>query len=128
MALVNRTNAAAEDSYSHAVSAAALGAVVPAWLAAGRDAAALWATVVDALLFVPVQRRLGLLSSLLSAMPEVGACCFAARLPALLVSGCSSADACQQRRCVWAGACQRYAMYCCRCTVFLGFAAGAHCA
>jgi hypothetical protein len=62
---------AADDRHSRAVASAALAAVAPTWLAAGRGARELWAAAVAALPSVPPHRRLVLLGSLLAALPEV---------------------------------------------------------
>lgn len=73
------------------MAAAALAAVAPTWLAAGRSVRELWAVAVAALPSVPPHRRLMLLGSLLAALPEVslGGVVFALsppRLPACSAS------------------------------------------
>ena len=70
MSLLHQTASIQDDQHSRSVAATALAAVVPAWLSAGKDVAALWSTVVEALPEVPAHRRLGLLSSLMHAMPQ----------------------------------------------------------
>jgi hypothetical protein len=52
------------------VAAAALAAVVPAWLEAGRGAEQLLEAVVQRLPGVPPAHRLGMLASVLAAMPQ----------------------------------------------------------
>lgn len=71
LALVNQSAAVQEDQYSQRVATTALHAVVPAWLAAGKELAELWAVVVAALDTVPAHRRLSLLTALLVATPQV---------------------------------------------------------
>jgi U3 small nucleolar RNA-associated protein 10 len=61
----------ADDRHSRAVAAAALAAVAPTWLAAGRSVRELWSVAVASLPTVPPHRRLMLLGSLLAALPEV---------------------------------------------------------
>jgi hypothetical protein len=73
VSLVGVSSAATDDSHSSRVAALALAAVVPAWLAAGRDAAALVRGVVETLPRVPQHRRLGLLAALLAVLPEASA-------------------------------------------------------
>jgi hypothetical protein len=69
LALVNATSAMASDSYSAQVATTALTAVVPAWLAAGRDPSELLRSITDALPGVPAHRRLPLLATMVAAMP-----------------------------------------------------------
>jgi hypothetical protein len=73
MRLIQHSAATTDDSHSQAAAASALAAVVPAWVAAGRDAAELWASLVGALGAVRPHRRLALLATLLRALPQVGA-------------------------------------------------------
>jgi hypothetical protein len=53
------------------VASTTLLALVPAWLAAGRGSEELWGSLLAALPGLPAHRRLGLLESLLAALPEV---------------------------------------------------------
>ena len=71
LSVINRSSVIADDQHSSRVSAAAMSALVPAWLGAGRDAAALWREVVHALPEVQPHRRLALLTALMAAMPQV---------------------------------------------------------
>jgi len=80
LAIVHRSSATTDDTYSHRVGLTALSAVVPAWLEAGKGLQDLWASVVDALPSLPAHRRLGLLSALLQASPQE------ASLPCALVT------------------------------------------
>lgn len=48
-----------------------LSALVPAWLAAGRGSEELWGSLLAAMPGLPAHRRLGLLESLLGALPQV---------------------------------------------------------
>jgi hypothetical protein len=73
LALVHHTSAMYSDSYSAQVATTALSAVVPAWLAAGRDPAQLFSSVTSSLGQVPPHRRLPLLSTMVSAMHEATA-------------------------------------------------------
>ncbi|KAF5840503.1 hypothetical protein DUNSADRAFT_16594, partial [Dunaliella salina] len=82
LAIVHRSSATTDDSYSHRVGLTALSAVVPAWLEAGKDLQDLWASVVDALPSLPAHRRLGLLTALL----QVWASPQEASLPCALVT------------------------------------------
>jgi len=83
----------ADDRHSRAVAAAALAAVAPTWLAAGRGARGLWSVAVGALPTVPPHRRLMLLGSLLAALPEVRSFQLirmrvgVSRVPSLLLAG-----------------------------------------
>ncbi|KIY92997.1 hypothetical protein MNEG_14966 [Monoraphidium neglectum] len=70
MRLIQHSAATTDDSHSQAAAASALAAVVPAWVAAGRDAAELWASLVGALGAVRPHRRLALLATLLRALPQ----------------------------------------------------------
>ncbi len=65
LAIVQRSSAATDDTYSHRMGLTALAAVVPAWLAAGKGLQELWACVVGALPGLPAHRRLSLLAALL---------------------------------------------------------------
>ncbi|GBF96147.1 hypothetical protein Rsub_08895 [Raphidocelis subcapitata] len=68
--LIQASAAATDDSHSQATAAAALAAVAPAWVAAGRDPSELWAVLAGALGEVPAHRRLALLATLLKALPK----------------------------------------------------------
>jgi len=65
LALVHRSSATTDDTYSHKVGLTALTSVVPAWLEAGKALQDLWSCVVNALPGLPAHRRLGLLCALL---------------------------------------------------------------
>ncbi|KXZ53244.1 hypothetical protein GPECTOR_7g1138 [Gonium pectorale] len=72
LAVINASAALQDDEHSRAVGAAALAAVVPAWVAAGQKPAALWDQVAAALPSLPPHRRLDLLLALMRALPEEG--------------------------------------------------------
>lgn len=59
------------DAMSQQVAAAALKAVVPAWLAAGAEPKALAQTVLEALQGFAVHRALPLLAAMVDVLPEV---------------------------------------------------------
>ena len=61
-----------DDTHSHQVAAATLGAVVPAWLQAGKPLQDLAAAVVAPLPDLPPHRRYPLLAALIAVVPEVG--------------------------------------------------------
>ena len=69
--VIHHTSAIQGDQHSSSVSAAAMSALVPAWIDAGRAPADLWHEVVEALPKVQPHRRLALLSPLMAAMPSV---------------------------------------------------------
>lgn len=71
LAVIQRSAALQADAHSQAVATTTLGALVPAWLAAGRGSEELWGSLLAALPGLPAHRRLGLLESLLAALPEV---------------------------------------------------------
>ncbi|GIL74166.1 hypothetical protein Vretimale_4805 [Volvox reticuliferus] len=71
LALVNQSTALQDDEYSRVVGAKALAALVPAWVASGRRAEALWEQVVSSLLSLPPHRRFDVLLALLRALPSV---------------------------------------------------------
>jgi hypothetical protein len=71
LAVIQHSAAFQEDSHSQAVAAAALAALVPAWLAAGRGSQELWGSLLGALPGLPAPRRLRLLEALRKALPEV---------------------------------------------------------
>jgi hypothetical protein len=73
--LIHESAAVYDDSHSHRVTSDTLAAVVPPWLAAGHPAQQLWSTLVEALPQLPPHRRLGLLTALLAALPQVRAGC-----------------------------------------------------
>jgi hypothetical protein len=81
------------------VASTTLSALVPAWLAAGRGSEELWGSLLAALPGLPAHRRLGLLESLLTALPEVSVC------------GCFWRDVC----CVLAGYIERVSSPAVRC-------------
>ena len=60
-----------DDTHSHRVAAATLGAVAPAWLQSGKPLAELVAAVVAPLGEMLPHRRLTLLTALLAAVPQV---------------------------------------------------------
>lgn len=62
-----------EDAHSLGVAAATMGALTPAWLAAGKPAGALVSAILSAAPRMTPKRRLDLLSGLLQALPEAGA-------------------------------------------------------
>ncbi|MEW5318749.1 MAG: hypothetical protein WDW38_009944 [Sanguina aurantia] len=74
IALVNVSSIGGEDSHGQAMAAAAVSAIVPAWLAGGRDASSLWAAVIPSLEGIVAHRRLPLLAMLLSSMTQVQRC------------------------------------------------------
>jgi hypothetical protein len=69
--VINQSAAIQDDQHSQAVSAAAMKALAPAWLAAGREAATLWVQVIGALPGVLSHRRPALLTALMNAVPKV---------------------------------------------------------
>lgn len=69
--LIQHSAAVTDDAHSQATAAAALAAVVPAWVGAGRDPRDLWESLAGALAAVPPHRRLPLLAALLRALPKV---------------------------------------------------------
>lgn len=75
LTLIHESAAVYDDSHSHRVTSDTLAAVVPPWLAAGHPAQQLWSTLVEALPQLPPHRRLGLLTALLAALPQVRAGC-----------------------------------------------------
>lgn len=60
------------DEYSLTVGAAALKAVAPAWLSAGRSLEELVTAALEAALPLSAPQAVLLLSALLSALPQVG--------------------------------------------------------
>lgn len=71
MAVIHHSAAFQADAHSQAVAAATLSALVPAWLAAGRDSKLLWLNLLAALPGLPAIRRVGLMEALLTALPAV---------------------------------------------------------
>lgn len=71
LAVIQHSAALQADAHSQAVASSTLAALVPAWLAAGRGSEELWGSLLAALPGLPSHRRLGLLESLLGALPEV---------------------------------------------------------
>lgn len=71
LAVIQHSAALQADAHSQAVASSTLAALVPAWLAAGRGSEELWGSLLAALPGLPAHRRLGLLESLLGALPEV---------------------------------------------------------
>lgn len=71
LAVIQHSAALQADAHSQAVASTTLAALVPAWLAAGRGSEELWGSLLAALPGLPAHRRLGLLESLLAALPEV---------------------------------------------------------
>lgn len=71
LAVIQHSAALQADVHSQAVATTTLAALVPAWLAAGRGSEELWGSLLAALSGLPAHRRLGLLDSLLAALPEV---------------------------------------------------------
>lgn len=69
--MIQHSAALQADAHSQAVASTTLAALVPAWLAAGRGSEELWSSLLTALPGLPAHRRLGLLESLLDALPEV---------------------------------------------------------
>jgi len=80
VAVVGASAAAQDDGRSAALAGAALAALAPAWLGAGRPARDLAAAVVAALPRAPAHRRLPLLAALLPCLPRVRALAEAAQL------------------------------------------------
>ncbi|KAF8067371.1 hypothetical protein HT031_002419 [Scenedesmus sp. PABB004] len=70
LAVIQHSAAFQADAHSQAVAAAALAALVPAWLAGGRRSEELWAALIDALPGLPGPRRLRLLEALQGALPQ----------------------------------------------------------
>lgn len=60
-----------EDTHSHQVAAATLGAIAPAWLQSGKPLSELVAAVVALLPSMLPHRRLPLLTALLAVVPQV---------------------------------------------------------
>lgn len=60
-----------EDTHSHQVAAATLGAIAPAWLQAGKPLTELVSAVVALLPSMLPHRRLPLLTALLAVVPQV---------------------------------------------------------
>jgi hypothetical protein len=71
LAVIQHSAALQADAHSQAVASTTLAALVPAWLAAGRGSEELWGSLLAALPGLPAHRRLGLLESLLGALPQV---------------------------------------------------------
>ncbi len=71
LAVIQHSAALQADAHSQAVASTTLSALVPTWLAAGRGSEELWGSLLAALPGLPPHRRLGLLLSLLDALPEV---------------------------------------------------------
>lgn len=71
LAVIQHSAALQADAHSQAVATSTLSALVPAWLAAGRGSEELWGSLLGALPGLPAHRRLGLLESLLAALPQV---------------------------------------------------------
>jgi len=71
LSVVQQSAALQEDSHSQAVASATLAALVPAWLASGKGSEELWTSLIDALPELSAPRRLPLLATLLTALPEV---------------------------------------------------------
>jgi hypothetical protein len=71
LSVVQQSAALQEDSHSQAVASATLAALVPAWLASGKGSEELWTSLIDVLPELSAPRRLPLLATLLTALPEV---------------------------------------------------------
>jgi len=71
LAVIQHSAALQADAHSQAVASTTLSALVPAWLAAGRGSEELWGSLITVLPGLPAHRRLGLLESLLAALPKV---------------------------------------------------------
>jgi hypothetical protein len=71
LAVIQHSAALQADAHSQAVASTTLSALVPTWLAAGRGSEELWGSLLAALPGLPPHRRLGLLVSLLDALPQV---------------------------------------------------------
>ena len=71
VAIVGSSASQQNDTHSHQVAAATLGAVVPAWLQSGKPMTDLVAAVVAPLPTMLPHRRLPLLTALLAVVPQV---------------------------------------------------------
>ena len=71
VSVVGSTARQQEDTHSHQVAAATLGAIAPAWLQSGKPLSELVAAVVALLPNMLPHRRLPLLTALLAVVPQV---------------------------------------------------------
>lgn len=75
VAIIGSTTSQQDDTQSHQVAAATLGAVVPAWLQAAKPLSELAAAVVAPIPGLLPHRRLPLLNALIAVVPEVSPSC-----------------------------------------------------
>lgn len=75
VSVVGSTASQQEDTHSHQVAAATLGAIAPAWLRSGKPISKLVAAVVALLPAMLPHRRLPLLTALLAVLPQVNLLC-----------------------------------------------------
>lgn len=75
VSVVGNTASQQEDTHSHQVAAATLGAIAPAWLQSGKPISQLVAAVVALLPAMLPHRRLPLLTALLAVLPQVSLLC-----------------------------------------------------
>lgn len=75
VSVVGSTARQQEDTHSHEVAAATLGAIAPAWLQSGKPLSELVAAVVALLPSMLPHRRLPLLTALLAVVPQVSSLC-----------------------------------------------------
>lgn len=82
VSVVGSTASQQEDTHSHQVAAATLGAIAPAWVRSGKPISQLVAAVVALLPAMLPHRRLPLLDALLAVLPQVSlfCCCLCAWL------------------------------------------------
>ena len=73
--MVGSTASHQEDTHSHQVAAATLGAIAPAWLRSDKPISQLVAAVVALLPAMLPHRRLPLLTALLAVLPQVSVLC-----------------------------------------------------